>query len=128
MYAHPQQAKNSDSIQTLRREVGKWLRLKREAAGLSQRQLADAVGIEYYTFISQLESGRGRVPPDRYEVFARAFHVEPKDFALTMMRYNDPITYGIIFGETAEQRDSSKVDDLELRLKRLEARIALSDH
>ena len=46
----------------LRKQAGKWLRLRREKLGLSQRELAKRVKIDYYTFISQIEAGRGRVP------------------------------------------------------------------
>ena len=49
----------------LRKEAGRWLRDRREARGLSQRQLAEFIGVEYYTFISQLETGRGRISPDK---------------------------------------------------------------
>lgn len=38
-------------IAELRKEAGLWLRGKREAVGLSQRELAIKVGFEYYTFI-----------------------------------------------------------------------------
>lgn len=111
---------NSD-IAHLRREAGKWLKEKREEAGLSQRALASAVGIEYYTFISQLESGRGRVPAERYEAYAQALGIAPREFAMTMMRYNDPLTYELIFGDEADQQARSKVEDMERRLKRLES-------
>lgn len=124
MYVRPQQGKDLGSVQNLRREAGKWLRARRESVGLSQRQLASAVGIEYYTFISQLESGRGRVPPDRYEMFAKALGVEPKEMAMMMMRYNDPITYALIFGDKGQAEGETKVSELENRLKRLEAKIA----
>ena len=71
MYGNPQ--KRSDKrTQSLRREAGAWLRELREKKGLSQRELATLVGAEYYTFISQLETGRGRLPPDRYRDWARA--------------------------------------------------------
>ncbi|WP_298804100.1 helix-turn-helix domain-containing protein [uncultured Rhizobium sp.] len=108
----------SNEIAQLRREAGKWLKDKREETGLSQRALAAAVGLEYYTFISQLESGRGRVPAERYEAYARALNIEPREFAITMMKYNDPLTYELIFGGTQEQ--ASKVDEMERRLRRLE--------
>ena len=51
----------------------------REKRGLSQRDLARKVGADYYTFISQLENGHGRIPPDRYLVRACALGVEPRD-------------------------------------------------
>jgi transcriptional regulator with XRE-family HTH domain len=84
--------------QKLRLEAGRWLRELRERRGLSQRELAQSVGAEYYTFISQLERGRGRVPPERYLHWAHALGVEPREFVLRLMPYYDPVTYNIIFG------------------------------
>ena len=60
------------------------------------------MGAEYYTFISQLETGRGRVPPDRYRVWASALQVDPKLFVKQLLSYYDPITYGILFGDQEE--------------------------
>ena len=64
MYGNPQRLDMSN-VTDLRHEGGRWLKGRREQLGLSQRQLAQRVGVEYYTFISQLETGRGRIPPDR---------------------------------------------------------------
>ena len=108
-------------INELRKQAGKWLKEARDTAGLSQRELAAAVGIEYYTFISQLESGRGRVPADRYAAFAKALHIEPREFAITMMKYNDPITYNLVFGDQPVVKEPTTVERLEERLRRLEA-------
>jgi transcriptional regulator with XRE-family HTH domain len=98
MYAHPQQGSRQD-VQGLRREAGRWLKGLREGRGLSQRQLAELVGVEYYTFVSQLEVGRGRIPPDRYERWAKALGVEPAPFVRHLMRYYDPETYRLLFGQ-----------------------------
>ena len=76
----------------LRKQAGRWLRELRENCGLSQRQLAAKVGAKYYTSISQLEAGRGRIPPDRYLVWAAALNVEPQEFVRTLMCYYDPET------------------------------------
>lgn len=100
MYAHPQQRADHD-VQKLRRAAGKWLKKLRESKGYSQRQLADKVGVDYYTFISQLEAGRGRIPPARYVQWAEALGMEAKDFVRELMRYYDPVTYEILFGEPA---------------------------
>jgi transcriptional regulator with XRE-family HTH domain len=81
----------------LRKEAGRWLKERREARGLSQRQLAELIGVEYYTFISQLETGRGRVPPDKYGVWARALGMSPRDLVLALLPFYDPITYSILF-------------------------------
>ena len=105
-----------------RREAGKWLRDKRDALHITQRQLANAVGIEYYTFISQIEQGRGRIPPDRYEVWAKALKVDPREFAITMLKYNEPHIYELIFGRVPVEE--VKTGDYELRLARLEAALS----
>jgi transcriptional regulator with XRE-family HTH domain len=96
MYGNPQRLAGGE-VQELRREGGRWLKHCREAVGLSQRQLADLVGAEYYTFISQLETGRGRIPPDRYEAWAHALKVSPKEFVRQVLRFYDPVTYEILF-------------------------------
>jgi transcriptional regulator with XRE-family HTH domain len=93
------QRRSDPGVQELRRAGGIWLRGLRERCGLSQRELARLVGAEYYTFISQLETGRGRVPPDRYRVWASALEVDPKLFVKQLLSYYDPITYDILFGE-----------------------------
>ena len=96
MYGNPQRLATT-RVQELRREGGRWLKQCREDVGLSQRQLAELVGVEYYTFISQLESGRGRIPPDRYDVWAKALKINPQEFARNILRFYDPVTYEILF-------------------------------
>jgi transcriptional regulator with XRE-family HTH domain len=90
--------------QTLRQEGGRWLRELREKRGLSQRELAKKVGAEYYTLVSQLEHGRGRIPPDRYLIWADALGVEPRTLVGGLMAYYDPVTYAIVFGPRRERR------------------------
>ena len=99
MYSH-NQLRNDPEVQELRRSAGSWLKELREKRGLSQRQLAKLVGAEYYTFISQLETGRGRIPPDRYRDWAIALEVEPAEFVRTLMKSYDPVTHSILFGDT----------------------------
>ncbi len=92
-------------VATLRRKAGQWLRLRREKLGLSQRDLARLVNIEYYTFISQIEAGRGRVPSDRLIFWARALEMDPREFAITLMQFYDPHTHRLIFQENNELID-----------------------
>ncbi len=96
MYGNPQRRRATD-VQDLRRDGGRWLKEQRERVGLSQRQLAERVGAEYYTFISQLETGRGRIPPDRYSVWAGALGLQPRNFVREVLRFYDPITHAILF-------------------------------
>jgi transcriptional regulator with XRE-family HTH domain len=68
---------------------------------MSQRDLANALDLDYYTFISQLENGRGRIPPQRYVDWAEALGQEPRSFVKTLLSFYDPITYGILFEDSA---------------------------
>jgi transcriptional regulator with XRE-family HTH domain len=96
MYTNAQH-RGSPEVQELRQRAGLWLRELREKRGLSQRQLANLVGAEYYTFISQLETGHGRIPPTRYREWATALGVAPAEFVRTLMKYYDPVTFSILF-------------------------------
>lgn len=101
----------------LRIGVGQWLREKRIEAGLSQKDLAAAAGFEYYTFISQMEIGRGRVPAERYEGYAKALGVDPREFAMRMLFAYENSTYQLLFPK-------EQVTGLEQRLAALEQAVA----
>lgn len=112
-----------DGVLVLRQEAGSWLKSLREEAGLSQRELAKAVGIDYYTFISQIESGRGRVPPSQIRAWAEALNVPVREFAIELMRFYDPFNHAIIFGEDAPGSlpKASDTKSLEERIRKLES-------
>jgi transcriptional regulator with XRE-family HTH domain len=82
-----------------RATFGIWLKALREGEGLSQRDLADRLSLDYYTFISQLENGRGKIPSYRYAEWATALGQNPKSFVKTLLRYYEPLTYQILFDE-----------------------------
>ena len=86
----------------LRKQAGIWLRARRTELGLSQRELARRVKVEYYTFISQIEAGRGRVPAERLSDWSKALEMDPKEFAVNIMRYYDPYVYEMVFGSNSE--------------------------
>ena|SRR5690554_4140552 len=82
-----------------RAEVGRWLKQQREAAGLTQREVAEQVGSLYYTYISQIELGQGRIIPERWELWAKILNVHPRVFAMKMLEGYEPVAYRMIFGE-----------------------------
>mmetsp|Transcript_2976 Transcript_2976/g.3592 ORF Transcript_2976/g.3592 Transcript_2976/m.3592 type:complete len:101 (-) Transcript_2976:720-1022(-) len=91
----------SDAARDARSEMGVWLKSLREQQGMSQRDLANTLNLDYYTFISQLENGRGRIPPARYRDWATALQVEPTIFVKKLLSYNEPLTYEILFGDAS---------------------------
>ncbi len=92
--------------QRLRREAGRWLKSLREGAGLTQAELAERVNLRYYTFVSQVESGIGRVPIETQALWAEAVGMDPSEFARTLLRYYEPELYRLLF--TAEPRPKAK--------------------
>ncbi len=106
-YTHPQQGRTEETAD-LRRQAGAWLKALRLRRNLSQRELGALVGVEYYTFIAQLEAGRGRVPPERYGTFARALGLPEKVFVKNMLKFYDPRTYMCLFGD--EEADPAGLD------------------
>ena len=76
----PRRQKPTEQAREGRTRLGQWLREMRKKSGLTQRELARNVGLEYYTVISQLEHGQGYISADRYRVWAEALGVEPAEF------------------------------------------------
>src|SRR5688572_13461369 len=81
----------------LRKQAGAWLQERRKTAGLSQIELAQRLGLKYYTFISQVENGFGRVPADSMEAWAHALGVAPAEFARRLLAYYEPELHKLLF-------------------------------
>jgi transcriptional regulator with XRE-family HTH domain len=90
-------ARTEQQTKQLRKQAGTWLKELRARAGLSQIQLAEALGFKYYTFISQVENGFGRVPTESLEKWARALGVDPSSFARELLSYYDPELHRLLF-------------------------------
>ncbi len=88
----------------LRREAGLWLKSLRAGANLTQAELAERVGLRYYTFISQVESGLGRAPVEIQGAWAEAVGADPAEFARTLLRHYEPELYRLLFSPAKPQR------------------------
>ena len=80
-----------------RKSAGQFLRDRRLDAGITQRDLARALGLGYSQMVSQIEAGKARVPPARYVEYATALKMDPKDFVKELLRYYDPDAWRILF-------------------------------
>ena len=98
----------NENVARLRKDGGKWLKDLRERQGLSQKELARLVNVQFYSFISQLENGHGRIPPERYELWAAALGISPYQFVERILFFYDSMTHRILFGNA--QSEVSKHD------------------
>ena len=90
---------------SLRREAGRWWKSAREAAGLTQAELAEKTGLRYYTFVSQVENGLGRVPIEAQAVWAESLGLDPGPFARTLLRYYEPELHRLLFDGVADEAE-----------------------
>lgn len=89
--------RNPESLK-LRTAAGFFVKQLRTAQGLTQRDVAVALKLNYYTMISQIESGAARIPPDLYTAYAKVLKVDPKLFVRKLLQYYDPHTHTAMFG------------------------------
>jgi transcriptional regulator with XRE-family HTH domain len=90
-------AKAAPQAKQMRKQAGDWLKQLRGRAGMSQFELAERLGFKYYTFVSQVENGFGRVPTESMEAWALALGVEPPDFARHLLTFYEPELHRLLF-------------------------------
>lgn len=102
-YAQYQVTKHGENAKVLRKRAGAYLKGLREDRKLTQADLAKRVGLEYYTFISQIETGLTRLPPEHYKGFADALGVPVEELAKQLLQFYDPLTFKALFPEKRKQ-------------------------
>lgn len=97
-YTEYRVTKQGEHAKVLRKRAGAYLKGLREDAKLTQADLAKRLGLEYYTFISQIETGLTRLPPEHYTEFAKAVNVPVEELVKNLLKYYDPLTHAALFG------------------------------
>ena len=83
----------NEALRESRRELGRQLKAWRESKGLTQADLAADLGLKYYSFISQVENGIGRIPQDLYLPWADALSVDRSTFCWKVLEHIEPSLY-----------------------------------
>ena len=92
------QGARTEEALALRKDGGIFIKALRTHAGLTQREVAVALNMNYYTMIAQMEAGTARIPPDTYAPYAKVLGVDCKLFTRKLMQYYDPHTYKSLWG------------------------------
>jgi len=82
-----------------RMQAGKYLRGLREDLGLTQQEACERLGYGYNTFISQIELGRVRVPPEDWVKWSEVYGVKKDKFARKLLGFYDPHVATALFSE-----------------------------
>lgn len=97
-------AKNQRYDAVKRAAWGAVIKDLREAAGLTQNDMAKLVGQAYFTMISQVETGRVRIPPSDTKIWALTLGVDVQAFAKECVRNYETDEYFIaIFGKNRDR-------------------------
>lgn len=99
-YTNPLQGHPNATL--LRKRAGRYVKALRESAGLTQNELAQAMGWPYYTMVSQIESGKTRIPSPKIVDYAKAVKADPKDFAKRLLAFYDPYMWMALYGTTMD--------------------------
>jgi transcriptional regulator with XRE-family HTH domain len=112
-------------------ELGRFLRMRREELGLSQLQLARALGYKWGNFIGMIETGSAMFPFDRWDDFAKELQIPKHEFLrLVMSELFPKVLPYVQFIEGPEEVEEeeapadARMRELEERLKRLERTLA----
>lgn len=81
-----------------RNTLGARLKEMREAQGFTQNALAKALGLEYYTMISQMELGYVSIPPAFWAPIADILGQKRDEWVLTCLDEINPEIYQALFG------------------------------
>ena len=78
--------KNTPSVEEQNRvKAGIYLEEQRQLSGVTQKEIAEAVGYEFYSIISQLEGGHTDLPKAMWVDYAKVLGVDPSLFAKTLL-------------------------------------------
>lgn len=79
--------------------AGAWLKARRVAAGISQKDMQKRLAIKNPVFFSVVENGRERMPPQYYQPWAREVGLDAQYVARTILGFYTPFLYEPLFGE-----------------------------
>lgn len=86
----------------LKQEEGDMVREYRLAVGMTQGELAEAVGMNNKQTIGAIETGGLHIPPERIIAFCEVFGADPQEFAKRVLRSQNPWIYSALFGADSD--------------------------
>ena len=100
------------------RAAGAWMQNVRKKRGLSQQQLATALGLKRLQSLSQIETGYVRLNPDLFRLWSQAMGLPERDVAQLLMSFYTPDLYRILFdGSPPDPEFDFPVAPIERRLE-----------
>ncbi|MBB6253014.1 helix-turn-helix domain-containing protein [Nitrospirillum iridis] len=84
-----------------RKTSGAYLAQCRQDAGLVTSQVAEALGYQQRSTISQIENGQGKLRPDRWAPFAKLTGVNPGSLMARLLFWDYPEIFQALFRDAS---------------------------
>ena len=81
--------------------LGAAIKAARERMGMTQKDLAQELGIEYYTMVSQIERGYMSIPANLWVPLAIALHFDRRQWVVECLYEIQPSMYEALFDSTS---------------------------
>lgn len=108
---HQQYDRSSYHARIARAKAGQVIKEYRTKKGLTQRDLSDALNLKYYTFISQVENGQGRLPPNLWVKTAKALGIDVSEFAHEMLSFYDPHAHAALMAKEYNEHERDPTEE-----------------
>lgn len=93
-------------VEEKRKRFGQIIKSLRQTARLTQHDVAEQLDYKYLSFVSQLETGKQRIPVQDMKSFARLYNVDIHAFAKECVRaYESKHYFECIYKETDRGND-----------------------
>ena len=90
----------------LRKKAGQYLKGLRKDIGIYQNVLGERLGLEFFTFVSQVERGACQMPPYLVKKWADALGVDQKNIPINIKKYYHPDYHEMIFLSKTRRKPS----------------------
>ena len=81
--------------------LGAAVKAARERLGMTQKDLANELGVEYYTMISQIERGYMSIPASLWVPLAIALHFDRRHWVVECLYEIQPLMYEALFDHSS---------------------------
>lgn len=106
MLSNKKRQKNLENLGSLVKDA-------RNREGFTQKALADALGLEYYTMISQMELGYISIPPSLWTPIADKLRMNRPKWVLQCLLEIQPEVYNALFGNKSITEVSEHLETLD---------------
>lgn len=93
--------------------LGQLVKDARVKEGFTQKALADALGLEYYTMISQMELGYISIPPSLWTPIADKLRLDRSNWVLECLLEIQPEVFRALFGNKSLREVSEHLSKLD---------------